>query len=147
MENNNGNKIVASIEFYFKGEHYTAETIIDLDHLMETSQENHDRLASIYSRLAKEGNIDTYSYEYEVMQEETIRFSQATGVAANYCENGVFSMDDFENAWHDNIALNHIQSIAKQYLAIDDLSQHTDLKTALTEAYLLGKGKSDKSGN
>jgi len=147
MKNNNKNIIVASIEFYFKGKRYTAETIIDLDYLLETSRENHDRLALIYSRLAKEGNIDTYSYEYEVMQEETIQFSQATGVAANYCENGVFSMGDFEKAWHENIALNHIKSIAKQHLAIDDLSQHTDLKTALTEAYLLGKSKSDNSKN
>ena len=140
----NNNKIVANIEFYFKGECYTSEAIIDLDHLMETSQENHDRLASIYLRLAREGNIDTYSYQYEVMLEETIRFSQATGIATDYCKDGVFSMDDFENAWHDNTILNHIQTIAKQYLAIDDLTKNPDLKNALMEAFLAGKHEGKK---
>lgn len=147
MKNKHENKIVAKIEFYFKGECYTPEATINLDHLMETSQENHDRLASIYLRLANEGNIDTYSYQYEVMLAETIQFSQATGIAASYCQDGIFSMDDFKNAWHDNTILNHIQSIAKQHMAIDDLSQHPDLKTALTEAYILGKSKSGNSGD
>ena len=105
---------------------------------MTTQQEDHDRLASIYSNLAREGGIDTYSYQYEMMLGEKIKFNKATGIATKYCQNGVFSMEDFENAWHDNTALNHIQAIAKQHLAIDDLSQHPELKTALMAAFLKG---------
>ena len=141
------NEIVASVEFYFKGECYSPEIIIDLDQLMKSSQEDHDRLALIYVKLAKEGNIDTYSYQYEMMLGETIKFDKATGIATDYCQDGVFSMDDFEKAWHNNTILNHIQTIAKQHMAIDDLSQHTGLKTALTEAYNLGKNKSGNSGD
>ena len=140
------NEIVASVEFYFKGECYSPEIIIDLDQLMKSSQEDHDRLALIYVKLAKEGNIDTYSYQYEMMLGETIKFNKATGVAANYCQDGVFSMDDFENAWHDNTILNHIQTIAKQYLAIDDLTKNPDLKNALMEAFLAGKHEGKKPG-
>jgi len=142
MKNNNENKIVASVEFYFKGECYKPETTIDLDQLMETSQESHDRLTSIYSKLAREGNIDTYSYQYEVMLAETIRYSQATGIATDYCQDGIFSMDDFGKAWHENMILNHIQTIAKQHMAIDDLSQHSKLKKALMAAFLKGQKNS-----
>jgi len=146
MKNNNGNKIVASVEFYFKGECYKPETTIDLDQLMETSQESHDRLTSIYSKLAREGNIDTYSYQYEVMLAETIRYSQATGIATDYCQDGIFSMDDFGKAWHENMILNHIQTIAKQHMAIDDLSQHSKLKKALMAAFLKGQKNSQTPG-
>jgi len=141
------NEIVASVEFYFKGECYSPKIVIDLDHLMKTSQKDHDRLALIYVKLAKEGNIDTYSYQYEMMLGETIKFGKATGIATDYCQDGIFSMDDFEKAWHDNTTLNHIQTIAKQNMGIDDLTQHADLKTALTEAYNLGKSKSGNTGD
>lgn len=147
MKNNNENKIVASIEFYFKGERYTPRATIDLDKLMATLQDSHNKLAPIYPLLAKENGIDLYSYEFEIMLEEPIRFSEATGIATDYLRDGQFFVEDFEKVWREEKILEYIQPIAKQHLAIDDLSQHADLKAALTEAYVLGKSKSEHSGN
>ena len=146
MKNNNENKIVASIEFYFKGERYTPRATIYLDKLMATLQNSHNKLAPIYPLLAKENGIDLYSYEFEIMLEEPIRFSEATGIATDYLRDGQFFIDDFEKAWHELIILKHIQSIAKQHLAIDDLVKSPDLKNALVEAFLAGKKEGENSG-
>lgn len=141
------NKIVASVEFYFKGELYSPKTTIDLDRLMMNQKNGLDILASIHPMLAKENGIDLYSYEFEIMLEETILFSEATGIATDYLRDGQFFIEDFKKAWQEEKVLEYIQPIAKQYLGIDNLSQHDDLKAALTEAYVLGKSQSKFSGN
>ena len=132
------NKIIASVEFYFKGEQHTPEVTIDLDILMANHQSSHDRWMSIYHLLARENGIDTYSYQFEIMQVEKIQFRDATGISAEYLRGGQFFIAEFENAWQERNILENIQLIAKQHLAINDLSHHPELKAALFEAYKLG---------
>lgn len=139
------NEIVASVKFYFKGELYAPKATINLDHLMMNQKNDFNILASIHPMLAKENNIDTYSYQFEVMLEETIRFSSATGIAEDYLRDGQFFLDDFKKAWNEEMILEYIKPIAKQYLAIDDLSQHPELKTALTASFLEGQNKNPSS--
>ena len=133
------NCIDANIEFYFKGERYSPSSTIDLDQLMEDLLKNDGQPPSLYLVLANENGIDTYSYQYEVMQEEEIRFSSPKGLAVDYFDDGIFDMAGFEIAWRAQRDINYLQSIAKQHLSIDDLGQHPELKAALIAAYKLGK--------
>ena len=67
------NHITASVEFYFKGEKFTAAIELDLDQHMQ----NAGKLPALYPLLAKAINLDPYSYEYEMMQAEVIFFNNA----------------------------------------------------------------------
>jgi hypothetical protein len=95
------NKIVASVEFYFKGERYSPKTTIDLDLLMKSQNNSQDALALMHPMLAKENGIDLYSYEFEIMLEEPIQFSEATGIATDYLRDGQFFIEDFKKAWQE----------------------------------------------
>ncbi len=138
----NNNKIVASVSFHFKGKLYSPEATIDLDHLMTTQHGGSDKLSSIHPLLAKKNGIDLYSYEYEIMLEEPVQFSEATGIATEHLCDGQFFIDDFEKAWREEKICGYIQPIAKQYLAIDNLTEHPDLEKALTACFLEGQNKS-----
>ena len=136
------NSIDASIEFHFKGERYSPSMTIDLDQFMSTPHENHDRLAAIYLLLASGNNIDTYSYQYEIMLAGTIQFSNATGIASDYLCDGNFDLAGMETALNEQKIIGELQIIAKKYLSIEDLTEQPDLKTALIAAYTSGKNKS-----
>ena len=129
------NHITASVEFYFKGKHFTSSIELDMDQYMQTT----GQLPVLYPLLARTINLDLYSYEYEMMQAETISFSQAKGLVADYVTDGVLNFNAFEAAWSENSVIEKLQEIAKQNLSIDDLQQHPELKKTLLEAYRLGK--------
>ena len=129
------NHITASVEFYFKGEKISASIKLDLDHHMQTT----GQLPALYSSLAREINLDLYSYEYETMQAETILFSNATGLAAEHLNERLFDFDAFKITWSETQLLEKLQTIAQNHLAIEDLEQQPDLKKALIEAFHLGK--------
>lgn len=96
-------------------------------------------LPSIYSTLAKEHGIDSYSYQYEVMQEEEITFQNPQGIAAMYFRDGNFDFDGFVSGWKEQKILILLQPIAVRELGIDDLDQHQGIKNALVQAYNLGR--------
>ena len=145
MKNNNDNKIVASVSFHFKGKLFSPRATIDLDNLMATQYRSNDKLSSIHPLLAKINGIDLYSYEYEIMLEEPIQFSEATGIATDFLRDGQFFIEEFEKAWQGKKILEYIQPIAKQHLAIDNLTEHPDLEKALTACFLEGQNKSSAS--
>lgn len=129
------NSIDAQIEFSFKGETYSLSSNIDLDELMEREQS----FPSFHAVLARDNNIDTYSYLYEVMLETEIRFENAQGLAADFSSDGDFNLEAFIAAWQDNKVLVQLKPIAARELGITDLDQHQGLKNALVQAYNLGK--------
>ena len=129
------NKITASIEFYFKGKHFTPSVKLDLDDIMTT----HRALPELHPYLARLHAIDTYSYEYEMMLAEDIQFSNAQGWAAEFVSDGQFDHITFEQKWLDQETLHKLNPIIKQELDIDDLSQHPALKNVIMAAYNLGK--------
>ncbi|MFV2004457.1 MAG: hypothetical protein ACC650_04585 [Gammaproteobacteria bacterium] len=128
------NHITASIEFYFKGEKHSASIELDLDQHMQSA----GKLPALYPLLARAINLDLYSYEYEMMQTETIMFNAAKGLVANYVNEGLLDTDAFKSAWRENAVIEKLQTIAQQNLSIEDLQQHPELKNALLEAYRLG---------
>lgn len=129
------NSIDAQIEFSFKGESHSLSSHIDLDQLME---QDHS-FPSFHARLARDNNIDTYSYLYEVMLETEIRFANAQGLATDFLSDGDFNQDAFMAAWQENRILALLQPIAARELGIADLDQHQGLKNALVQAYNLGR--------
>ncbi|MFW5450272.1 MAG: hypothetical protein ACKE9I_01635 [Methylophagaceae bacterium] len=128
------NKITATIEFYFKGEQFSPSAVLDLDKLMQ-----HGSFPDIYSMLALQDNIDSYSYEYEMMLAEEVQFSDAEGSAADFFIDGIFDQAGFEQQCLENNMLTKLSPVIKQHLDIDDINQQQGLRTVLLAAWQLGK--------
>jgi hypothetical protein len=133
------NTVKASVEFFYRGELYSAAVTIELDQLIENkTPENAEVLSSLHHLLATKMGIDKYSYQFEMMQAEEICFSEAQGIATQYLQDGHFDIKGFEHAWRENKMLNQLQNIASRLLDVDDLEQRPELKNALLEAYRAG---------
>ena len=128
------NRIDAHIEFSFKGENYELSSTLDLDRVLE----KYLTLPSLHVVLAVEHGIDTYSYLYEVMLEDEIRFDNAQGMAVDFLKDGVFDLDGYTAQWGESLRIAPLQIIAQQEMGIEDLDRHPQLKSALLRAYQLG---------
>ena len=128
------NSIDAHIEFSFKGENYELSSTLDLDHVLDKYLD----LPSLHVVLAVEHGIDTYSYLYDVMLVEEIRFDNPQGLATEFLLDGVFDMDAYAAKREQSQALTSLQVIALQEMGVEDLEQQPHLKNALFRAYQLG---------
>ena len=129
------NRITITIEFDFKGIHFSPSGDFDLDKIMR----NNGVIPDLCATLATLNGIDLYSYEFEIMQEEEIQFSNPQGLAAEYMIEGVFDKVGFTQRWHLEQALSALQKIATQHMAIENLNQQPQLKAALMAAFQLGR--------
>jgi hypothetical protein len=129
------NSITISVNFYYKGKELTPTMVVDLDALIKSGS----GFESLYPQLARSNNIDHYSYEYEVMLTEKLIFSNATGLASEYLEDGNFDYPSFVKALNDESITLLISKIAKKHLKIEDLSNDPKLKTALMDAFNAGQ--------
>lgn len=127
--------IDAHIEFSFKGETYALNSTIDLDNA------RHISLPSLHRILATENGIDTYSYLFEVMQEEEIRFDNPQGKARDYWHNDSFDLEGYLRDADADDLFAALQAIALREMGIKDLEQHPQLKHALLHACQLGREK------
>ncbi|MDT8451406.1 MAG: hypothetical protein RQ936_01520 [Gammaproteobacteria bacterium] len=129
------NSIVVSAEFYFKGEKYTPSMVIDLDeHIKSKSSDE-----AFHLLLAKNNSIDTYSYEYEVLLDQPLRFSDAEGMARHFLNETDFDFAAFTRACQQESILEAIADIARTHLAVTDLSTRPELQAALVEAFEQGR--------
>ena len=129
------NHITASVEFYFRGNKISSTVELDIDNHMQSA----GKLPDLYPLLARAANLDLYSYEYEMMQTEMITFSLAKGLVAEFVSGDFLDIDTFETAWAEYDILAKLEKVAQKNLSIEDLTEHTDLKNALIEAYQLGE--------
>ena len=129
------NIVTASIHFSFKGENHAPSITLELDRHIELT----GTLPNLYQLIARENNFDLYSYEYEMMQAEEIKFSNAEGLIEDFVTDGSLDIDAFTLSWQENKTLNELLSVAEEHLNIKDFSQHDELKQALMAAYLLGR--------
>lgn len=129
------NKITATVEFYFKGTAFNPIAELDLDKIMQQQ----GAIPDLYQYLAKLNNIDTYSYEYEMMLAEDIQFSHAQGLATQFLVDSIFDLIAFQQHWHEQNMLKQLAPILKQQLNIDDIDQNPELKTVLLATYHLAK--------
>jgi len=127
--------VEVSVEFYYKGEHYTPSMKLDLGILMKQQ----GCLPDLSMMLARANDIGEYSYELEVMMMEPLHFDQAEGLAADYINDGVLDISGYEAAWHEKRLDVTIEDIARRILHMESLDNQADLKRALIEAYNLGK--------
>jgi hypothetical protein len=111
--------------------------VVDLDAHVKSGS----GFESLYPLLASSNSIGPYSYEYEVMLTENIIFSNATGLASEYLEDGKFDYLSFVDALNnENITL-QISKIANKHLEIEDLSKDPKLEAALMDAFKAGQKK------
>lgn len=129
------NSIDAHVEFSFKGETHYLSATIELDEFLGPGA----TLPSIHALLAGKNGIDTYSYLYEVMLEEEIRFDNAQGLAAEFLTDGEFDLDAYFIGLQEQKTLSLLQAIATRELDVADFDQQPALKNALLQAYNLGK--------
>jgi hypothetical protein len=129
------NKITANVEFYFKGVAFTPSAELDLDKIMQQK----GAIPALHQYLATLNNIDTYSYEYEVMLAEDIRFNNAQGNASQFLHGNKFDQDAFQQHWHEQNLLQQLAPILKQQLDIDDIEAEPALKSVLLTTYYLAK--------
>lgn len=128
------NSITASLEFSFKGETFHLSKVFDLDE--ELAQ--HIELNSLHRALAIAHGISTYSYQYELLEEETICFDAPQGEAVNYWQDGEFDYTAYLRDHQSKSLFAPLQAIASREMGITDLEQHPQLKNALLCAYQLG---------
>jgi len=129
------NIITASVHFSFKGENHSPSITIELDKYLVAG----GNFPDLYPLIAKENNHDLYSYEYEMMQAEEIKFSDAQGLVADFITDGVLNLQAFQAAYSENLILNQLHDVAKEHMQIEDLEQQPELAQALLSAYHLGK--------
>ncbi len=129
------NSITASVVFDFRGQTYRPTGEFDLDQIMHKN----GSIPDLYKALADMNGIDTYSYEFDVMESYEMQFSNAQGIAAEYVHDGRFDQDGFITHWYREQQLSALREIAKQEMGIDDLDQHLKLKAALFSAYQKGQ--------
>lgn len=129
------NLVKASVIFCYKGETLSPSITIELDEYLEVS----NALPDLYPIIAKANNHDLYSYEFEMMQAQTIVFSEATGLVAEFITDGLLDIEAFVQAWNDLQCLEALAKIADDVMSVEDLEKNPELKQALLEAYKLGQ--------
>jgi len=125
------NTVLASIEFCFRGETLHPSTHIDLDLCLRQAEP----MQYVYRAAAADNGISLYSYEFDLMVMEPVRFSEPTGLATGFVADGRMDLDVLLKAWREEVIHRSLQPIAQRHLGIDDLDAHPALKAALIEAY------------
>jgi len=134
---------VASVEFYFKGEKFSPSTVVDLDAFFQSQQ----GVEFFYLALAKSADIGLHSYELDVMMSETITFSQPTGIAVDFVEQGKVDWQGLNIKWQEHVCLKSVEGIAETLLNVEKAIDKPTLLAALMQAYSLGKKEGQKKSN
>lgn len=129
------NSIDVRVEFSFRGDTYSPSATIDLDAMMVKGGE----LSDLHGFLATQHGIDTYSYTYEVMEAHELEFYNARGLAEQCLEGVIFDIQHFQQLWRENKEYSLLADIAKQFLDIERLDEHKEIKAALIAAFEEGK--------
>ncbi|MEW5839265.1 MAG: hypothetical protein AB1717_10600 [Pseudomonadota bacterium] len=135
----NKNAVCAQLEFSFKGETYLLEEMIDLDSFfIEQRQLAAGETPDFHRYLAKKASIDPISYLYEVLESHEISFSQASGLAADFCQNAAFDWQGFVEARRAAGEWENILAIVQDKITPQALEADDGLKAALLAVYRAG---------
>jgi hypothetical protein len=129
------NTLRARLECSFKGESYLLDATIDLDRCLAASNE----MPNFHQMLAQVGNIDTYSYLYEMLESYDIAFDQPTGLAEACCSDGMFDWHGFVQQASDHRDLQAVRTLVVQTLDVHEFDARPELRAALLAAYRAGK--------
>ena len=130
------NSITATIKFSFKGETFSPSARIDLDAFFAAKPVLEPGVFPqyVYNMIAKNGEIDGYSYAYEVMLASEVVFSEPTGLAGECLQGNKFDFECFQQRWLYQQKLETVQDIALRHLKVEDIEQQPKLRDALLEA-------------
>jgi len=135
---NTSSSITASINFDFRGQHFTPSIRVDLHSFMLKKQ----HAVHLYDLLGASIGLDAYRHEYDVMVMEKIIFSDPAGLACEFHASDHLDFDGLLNAWQQQQIIAAIQPIAQRHLDISDITQHRDIQNALIESYKAGQKSS-----
>ncbi len=128
------NILTVQISFSYQGVTYNPSASIELDRFLQKKEP----IPEFYKLVARENNIDSYSYEYEVMQMGQFKYLEATGMAKDFCSEDHFDSVGFEACWKQVYIEEKLAEIALKHMNIKDLDENESLKQALLQAYQLG---------
>ncbi len=135
----NKNAICAQLEFSFKGETYLLEDMLDLDtFFIEQGHRAVGETPDFHRHLAKKAGIDPISYLYEVLESHEISFSQASGLAADFCQNAHFDWQGFAEARRAAGEWENILAIVQDKITAQALEADAELKAVLLAVYRAG---------
>ena len=131
------NTVIVQVNFSFKGENFTPSIMLELDDFVKHS----GSLAGLYSKIAQQNKIDTYSYAYEMMEASELIFHSAKGNVVDFIIDGKCNLEAYREYLNQSNILIELEKIASEVLGIDNLSakDNKGIKEALTRAYNAGK--------
>ncbi len=129
------NTVEVYTEFDYQGVSLKPTMTLDLD----TNIKSLEDIAAIPVLLAKANLIDSYSYQYEILFDSQLYYTDATGLAADFLVDGNFDFVRFLAARSESNIINKLQQISQDELGISDLSEHAALQRALLRAYYLNQ--------
>ncbi|WP_190600121.1 hypothetical protein [Candidatus Vesicomyidisocius sp. SY067_SCS001] len=124
--------VTASVGFDYQAQHYELSNVIDIENIIY----HDDFFNAVYLSIARANNIDLYSYQLDVILDQTIIFSNAKGCVEGCLNNGKLDLILLRENYQQTEYLSKIKVIAEQFKI------HDNITTALLEAYLLGKKSS-----
>ncbi len=130
------NTVVVNIDFDYQGQHYALKDVINIDYIIYRENFYH----SVYLSIARANNIDLYSYQLEIMMDQTIVFSNEKGCVQGCVSQGILDLALLKEAYQKVECLPTIERIIQQY--IPKLERSDNITKALVEAYILGKSAS-----
>ncbi len=123
------NTVTVSVGFDYQGQHYELSNVIDIEHIIYYD----DFFNAVYLSIARVNNIDLYSYQLDVILDQTIIFSNAKGCVEDCVNNGKLDLTLLRENYQQIEYLPKIKVIAEQFKI------HDNITIALVDAYLLGK--------
>lgn len=136
-KNMSHNTIRARVSFSFRGEVCELDSVIDLDRCLGEP----GAVPDFHRLLAEAAGIDPYAYQYEVLESHEIEFSEATGAAAQSCQDGRFDWAGFEQALRAERDWQTVRAVAEGILGPRDWDADPALKAALQAAYRAGQAR------
>ena len=102
------NLVKDSAVLCYKGDTLWPSITIELDEYLQVS----NMLPDLSPIIAKANNHDSYSYEFEMMQADSIFFSEAMGMVVEFITDGLLDIEDFVQAWNNQQCLDALAKIA-----------------------------------
>jgi hypothetical protein len=125
--------LLASLSFDYQGKSYVLQSVINVENIIS----HEDFYQSVYLQLAQEHDIGLYSYQLEIMMDQTIHFSQAKGCVEGCIDNQSLDLELLRQHYEQVLCLEKIEIVATKRLNSSEMTE--GVKKALIEAYQLGK--------
>jgi hypothetical protein len=128
--------LLASLSFDYQGKSYALQSVINIENIIS----HEDFYQSIYLQLAQKHDIDLYSYQLEIMMDQTIRFSQAKGCVEGCVDNQSLDLKLLRQHYEQVLCLERVEIVTEKHLNSSEMTE--SVRKALIEAYQLGKASS-----